>query len=88
MIVQFLTIAFLAGGALALAFDRERRRERAAERRERVWELERKDLLDRIMFLTDKTWSIPPAEAYSATTVLPPVPLSDEVSYDPLYEIV
>lgn len=38
----------------------QRLRDRIAETRERLWAQERKDLLDRIMYLADKPWESPP----------------------------
>jgi hypothetical protein len=84
--LSLLVVAVLAGGVIALAFDSVRRRERAWERRERAWETERQDLLNRIMFLTDKTWTIPPAELTLSTTApYEEVADEDQVSYDPMY---
>lgn len=44
-----------------------RRRERAFERAELGWQSERKELLDRIMYLSGKVWNPPPESP------LPPV---------------
>lgn len=44
-----------------------RRRERAFERAEQSWQGERKELLDRIMYLSGKVWNPPPESS------LPPV---------------
>jgi hypothetical protein len=38
----------------------QRLRDRIYETRERAWEHERQQLLDRIMFMADRTWSPPP----------------------------
>jgi hypothetical protein len=80
-------VCALAAAVVAFSYDRDRRRERALERRERVWEQERKDLIDRIMYLTDKTWTIPPADMQYDGLADLGVPEPDEVSYDPLYSL-
>lgn len=43
-------------------------RERAFAREREVWARERGDLLDRIMYLADRPWTPPPAEAGRTTS--------------------
>lgn len=75
MVTIVALLAVLAASALALQlfYRAGVTRERAWRQKETAWEKERKDLLDRIMFLAGHPWEMPePAEAPVA-----------EVEYDP-----
>jgi hypothetical protein len=85
--LALLIVAAIAASGLALSFDRDRRRERALERRERAWETERKDLLDRLMYLSDHTWAIPPADLRPSASAQELLVDPDEKTYDPLYQL-
>lgn len=81
-IVGILAVAIFALYAQELA---HRRRERASERREAAWLEERRQLLNRLMYMANHTWEEPP----------PPImPDRDETLYlpteiiDPLSEPV
>lgn len=62
MIQLVVALAALALGAVVAygAFGLLRQRERQWERREQAWERERKQLLDRVMYLSDRPWEPPP----------------------------
>jgi len=57
-------------------------RERAFERREQAWLAERKELLNKIMYLAEKPWEGPEVKAEEQ----PPSPPSEVV--DPILEVV
>jgi len=55
--VGILALAFFA---LFLAENTYRRRERAFDRREAAWEVERRQLLNRLMYSQGRPWEGPP----------------------------
>jgi len=73
----FLTLAFFGGWLLDSA---HRRRERAFDRRERAWEEERRQLLNRLMYAQGKPWEGPPEHAEVFPTIEEPTVV------DPLME--
>ena len=65
---------------IAYAFLREfGSRSRAWERKEAAWTAERKELLDRIMYLADRPWEVPQDAVEDEPDVHP-----DDIPYDPL----
>ena len=68
-----------------------RSRERAWEREKASWAAERKELLDRIMYLADRPWETPQAEASTWEPPLPepdplvvPIPMEERYDYSPV----
>lgn len=78
-IVAPLVVAIFA---VWMSFSAQRQRARECERRESAWQLERRDLLNRIMFLSEKPWEAPEVKAEPQ----PPSPPSEVV--DPLLEAI
>ncbi len=77
-VIALLTVAVIAVGITGAAFSLLRSRERSWERRERAWDTERADLLNRVMYLAQKPWQGPPEIEE------PPPPLEEDFFYDPL----
>lgn len=81
MLAAILSVTLVSAGCLYGAWRMLRSQEREHARREIGWAQERRDLLDRIMFLTDKTWALPPADV----VVAPEEEEEPELLQDPLY---
>lgn len=69
----FTLAALLAGFALWLIVAWSTKRDREWQRKELRWEAERRQLLDRVMFLADRPWETPD------TYVAPPAETEDVV---------
>jgi len=89
IILAFL-LAIVSLAAVASLYERSRLRDRSWERREQAWEKERRELIDRIMYLTDRPWQLPPDIEDRAPEVS--TLESDSHTFDPLsvmpYEVV
>jgi hypothetical protein len=79
--MEVLALVFAAGFAISFIITILgvlRHREREHVRKERIWETERKALLDRIMYLTGRPWEPAPYEVEDV-----PQPVLVDVSYHP-----
>lgn len=58
-----LTVGIISAAVIFVVLDLSKRRERAWERKEQAWLHERRDLINRIMYLSERTWEPPPVES-------------------------
>ena len=61
-VLALLLVGILAGGLVLLMTEALKRAQRQNERERMHWERERTELLNRIMYLSDRPWSPPPVE--------------------------
>jgi hypothetical protein len=85
--IAVVAVLIVALSALAAMGAFMRSRERSWDRREHTWAAERRDLLDRIMYLTNHTWTAPPVDTQEERPMVPDYPPTDEVIYDPLQRV-
>lgn len=76
---SLLIISAVSVWMIWLSFRDARTRDRSWEKKEQVWTQERQQLLDRIMYLSDRPWEMPGSD--QPETEPPP-----ETSYDPLMQ--
>lgn len=74
----FLLIALAGLWMMHVTGKDTRARDRAWEKKEAAWNVERQQLLDRIMYLADKPWETPQADE-----IPEPEPHPDDIPYDP-----
>lgn len=72
---SLLIISAVAVWVIWVVFRDSRSRERAWEKKEQAWGLERQALLDRIMYLADRPWELPPSD--ETPDEPPPEPYED-----------
>lgn len=78
-ILSLLCVAGVAGWVIHLTARDARTRDRAWEKKEHVWQQERQQLLDRIMYLANHPWDVPTPREEPEPYIDP-----DDIPYDPL----
>jgi hypothetical protein len=76
--LTILVVASVAAWVVSVVFRDSRLRERAWEKKETAWALERQGLLDRLMYLVDKPWEVPELAVEPEPEQHP-----DDIPYDP-----
>jgi hypothetical protein len=78
-IIAVVCVTGAAAWAVSVVFRDSRARDRAWEKKETAWAVERAGLLDRIMYLSNHPWESPPIDHEPPE----PEPHPDDVPYDP-----
>lgn len=92
-VVAILVTGLVAAWLVHVSLRDSRTRERAWEKKELVWNQERQQLLDRIMYLADRPWGTPEArdegmreedERVYIDPVLQPLPTYEGYDFEPM----